>query len=82
MIDFDEDEMTYIPTLVPCRGRESRLDTERDNEFTARQLDELAPLAPGDAKELADKYHSLPSDETMARMAARILAARRLKYGS
>ena len=81
MLDFDEDEMLNISAaVVPCRGREARLDTDRDNDFTARELDELAPLAPGDAKDLGE--HSTPSSETLARVEKRIKAARRLKYGS
>lgn len=83
MVDFDEDEMLNTPaTIVPCRGREGKLETDVCEPFTAKDLDQIAPLAPGDAKDLADNYYSLPSCETMARLAKRIQAARRLKYGS
>jgi len=66
-------------TIVPFRGREGQLETNVCLTFTADELDAIAPLKPEDVRGLSD--YSLLSDETMTRMAARILAARRLKYG-
>lgn len=66
--------------IVPCRGREGKLETDVCESFTAEELDAIAPLRAEDVRGLAD--YSLLSDETVARMASRIQAARRLKYGS
>lgn len=81
MFDLDEDDMLDIPVhIVPCRGRAGRPDTDYFESFTEKELDLLAPLAPGDSQEMAQ--YSAPNPETITRLEQRIEAARRLKYGS
>ena len=68
---------------IPCRGRISLADSMIEESFTARELDALAPLSADDLECLRgdryERYETRP--ETIGRMKARIMAARRIKYG-
>lgn len=66
--------------MVPCRGRSGLPDTVNfNNQFTERELDEIAPLEPGDGRWLGEDR--VPSYETILRVERRIKAAQLLKYG-
>jgi hypothetical protein len=67
-----------LTNIIPHRGRGLR-DTNVSTEFTAKELDSVAPLQRGDAKEMGE--FSCPGPETIERMNERIKAAKRLKYG-
>ncbi len=50
------------------------------DSFTQSDLDEIAPLVPGDEKWLGERC--IPSYETLRRLEQRIKAAQILKYGT
>lgn len=54
-------------------------DSHVGEEFTAKELDAIAPLAPGDAQWFGEFCR--PPIETVERMDRRIKAAKKLKYG-
>ena len=56
-----------------------RPDTNVFTEFTAAELDAVAPLRQGDEKWLGEFCYTTP--ELIERMDERIKAAKRLKYG-
>ena len=69
-----------IDNVVPCRGRYALPERDVQTAFSARELDDLEPLDQRDIAELAER--SRPRDETISCVERRILAARRLKYGT
>ena len=67
-----------LPYIIPHRSR-TLPDTNVSAEFSAKELDAMAPLQQGDANEMGE--YSFPSHEVIERMDRRIEAAKRLKYG-
>ena len=76
----EPDEVEMIDCVVPCRGRCALPERDVRATFSASELDDLAPIDQRDIAELAER--SCPRDETASNVERRILAARRLKYGT
>jgi hypothetical protein len=68
-----------LPYVIPRQGK-GLPDTNVFTDFSAEQLDAIAPLEKGDSHEMGE--FSCPSTEAIERMDERIKAAKRLKYGS
>ncbi len=66
--------------ILPLRGDFPSVETYVRESFTESDLDQIAPLAPGDANCLGE--FCCPSYETLLRVQQRIEAARILKYGN
>ena len=75
-----EEEMLYDVYIVPCRGRVDGADTNQGSHFTMAQLDRLAPLSKWDSWHLSRDTN--PPDWVQYHVELRMLAARKLKYGS
>ena len=75
--EFYEEDM-FDANIVPCRGRVAKDDTNVGAKFSSVDLNRLAPLSQADSMHLS-KSHS-PPELVQAHMAARIEAARKLKY--
>jgi hypothetical protein len=67
-----------LPNIIPRRGKKLP-DTNVFTEFTAKELDAIAPLQQGDEKGMGE--FDCPTTEMIERMDERIQAAKRLKYG-
>ncbi|MGH9931004.1 MAG: hypothetical protein ACREA9_17490 [Pyrinomonadaceae bacterium] len=67
---------------IPCRGRIALPETIRLESFTAKELDEVAPLSQHDRECLGEAYWYEPRPETIGRVEKRIQVAKGLKYGT
>ena len=77
--DYEEEDM-YEANIVECRGRIARADTNQGSHFTMAQLDRLAPLSKWDSRHLSRDTN--PPAWVQYHVELRMLAARKLKYGS
>ena len=75
----DEAEMFVPYEVVACRGRKDGAESNQGTQFTRHDLDRIAPLSAADSMHLSKSQN--PPTWVRVHVAARIQAAKQLKYG-